>query len=327
MRAAYEEAGILMRRKDISKVIADPGTAAAEREKLQAVLEAREFALSLGLTPKDSFTKYSKVDSDVLVWVLLGAKPDSFDLYTWWFPIVGHVPYKGFFEKKDAEKAALKLEQKGYETWVRGSEAMSTLGWFNDPLLSTTLRHEELHVVNTVIHEILHSTVWLKNHVDFNESLANFVGHEGAVDFYQRKLAGCDAANAACADNGNKKVAAAEADRLREYELADAVAALYGELDALYKSSASRGAKLKGREEIFNKVVSPLRAKYPQMKILNRINNAEIIQLKLYLTSLRDFAVFHAKLGRDWQRFISALSAIADKVAAEDRDPFELLRE
>jgi len=135
IRAAYEEGKILMNRKEIAEAIAAPDTSPDERNKLELVLEAREFAIGMGLTPGESFTKFTHVDRDTLAWVVLGSKPDSFTLYTWWFPIVGRVPYKGFFEKASADAAAAALERRGYESWVRGTEAISTLGWFNDPVL------------------------------------------------------------------------------------------------------------------------------------------------------------------------------------------------
>ena len=97
IRAAYEESKILINREDIPDVIADPATSLDEQAKLLKVVAAREFAKNLGLNPQDSFTTYSRVDRDILAWVVVGSKPDAFALHTWWFPIVGSVPYKGFF--------------------------------------------------------------------------------------------------------------------------------------------------------------------------------------------------------------------------------------
>ena len=105
MRAAYEEAMILWRAEPITTIL-EIETNQEKARKLHRVLEAREFAASLGFEPGDSFTRYSELDREVLAWILIGSRRDAFDLYTWWFPVVGTVPYKGFFEREDAESAA-----------------------------------------------------------------------------------------------------------------------------------------------------------------------------------------------------------------------------
>ncbi|NLF25648.1 MAG: aminopeptidase [Deltaproteobacteria bacterium] len=181
-QAVYQESLILLRRRSISKVIADPNTHPDLKIKLQLVLDARAFAMRIGLEPRGSFTKYTHMDQDVLTWVLAASRPDAFILKQWWFPFVGRVPYRGFFEKADALSAAAALQDQGYETSIRGAEAFSTLGWFNDPVLSTTLQRSAPSIVETVLHESTHSTIWVPGHVDFNESLANFVGIQGTLD-------------------------------------------------------------------------------------------------------------------------------------------------
>lgn len=317
IEAAYTHSKILLGREKIDRVIADPSTSAEEREKLSTVRAARRFAAEMGLAPGDSFTRYSRVNRDVLAWVVAGSKPDRFELHTWWFPIVGTVPYKGYFDRADADAAAARLEKRGFETWVRGTEAFSTLGWFNDPVLSTTLRHDHTSIANTVIHESVHSTIWVPDHVDFNESLANFVGAQGALDF-ARSLTPADA----------QRVADAESSRHREFEIGEAVMRLYDALDALYASAASREEKLAQRAVIFEREMASVRATYPTLRILRTINNAEIIQLKLYLTALPDFAALFERENRDWRRFITRIGEIKARVEADrSTDPFALLKE
>ena len=176
LRAAWEEGKILNRRRPISSIVADTATDWETREKLMLVLQARQFAAdTLGLNAGKSYTLFSRVDSDTLVMVLSAAYKDRFQPHTWWFPIVGRVPYKGFFDFDDAEKARRKLEARGLDTYLRPSAAFSTLGWFNDPLLSTLLRYDHVSLANTVIHEIFHNTYFAPGQAVFNESLANFV--------------------------------------------------------------------------------------------------------------------------------------------------------
>lgn len=317
LEAAYTHSKILLSRRDIDTVITTADTPAEERSKLETVVHAREFARSIGLEPGNSFTHYARVDGDVLAWVVVGARPDAFELHTWWFPIVGTVPYKGYFDRADAAAEAARLERRGYETWVRGTEAFSTLGWFNDPVLSTTLRHDHTSIATTVIHESVHSTVWIPDHVAFNESLANFVGVRGALDFARATFP---------ADHD--RVVAAHAGLTRELALGSAIVALHSALEELYRSDLDRPTKLARRHDIFEREVAPLRATYPQLRILRSINNAEIMQLKLYLTALPDFAALFAREGEDWRRFIERIRSIKARVESDSTtDPFAVLRE
>jgi len=324
IRAAYEEGKILMNRKEIAEAIAAPDTSPDERNKLELVLEAREFAIGMGLTPGESFTKFTHVDRDTLAWVVLGSKPDSFTLYTWWFPIVGRVPYKGFFEKASADAAAAALERRGYESWVRGTEAISTLGWFNDPVLSTTLRNEPPRVVNTVIHEILHSTVWIPNHVPFNESLANFVGNKGTAQFYAARKNRCIEHCETLAAEAVQGCRALQA----EMQFAARIEALYAELETIYSGPLARAEKLRQREEVFARHTARLRELFPKMKILQKINNAELMQLKLYMTQLMLFEALYQKLNGSWDAFLAAMRDIAAATAKDAAaDPFKLLEQ
>ncbi len=322
IRAAYEESKILLASRDIKAVLQNRNTTEQERHKLTLVLAARDFAKSLGLNPKKSFTKYTRIEGDVLSWVVVAARKDSFELHSWWFPIVGSVPYKGFFDKEDALTEQRRLEKLGYESSVRGAEAFSTLGWFNDPVLSTTLKHDDLRIVNTVIHESVHSTVWIPDHVDFNESLANFVGFEGAKKFYQQKSDNCTACEE---DHTLAQLAVKSAER--EIWIADLIDKLYRDLDTLYKSNKSAEEKITGRVSIYAPYREELFAKFPGIKLLDKLNNAEIMQLKLYLTNLKDFGHLFTSCGQDWQVFIGKIREIKEQVEKEKQtDPFVLLK-
>src|SRR5467141_3675047 len=123
-RGAWEEAKILSRRQPIAELVADPKTPKAAREKLKVVLAAREYARdSLRLRTKDSFTTYSRLDHDTLVLVVSAAYRDRLKPYTWWFPIVGRVPYKGYFDFKGAKRDAGHLFDEGFDVYVRPSDA------------------------------------------------------------------------------------------------------------------------------------------------------------------------------------------------------------
>jgi predicted aminopeptidase len=294
---------------------------------LKLVRAARNFAPTVGLDPGESFTQFSRVDRDILAWVLVASQRDSFTLHTWWFPVVGTVPYKGFFEKDEAIDAAKELEAQGYEGWVRGTEAFSTLGWFNDPVLSTTLKHAELDIVNTVLHESVHTTVWIPDHVDFNESLANFFAHQVTVQFFDRLARTCEEKKfSGCAPH---MVDVALDDLHAEFELSRIVTSLYTSLDELYKSGKSREEKLKTRGEIFERELGPHRESLARLKYFTAINNAQVMQFKLYLTGFDLFkGLYDRKLG-DPKAFLQEMTAIRDKIQAAEGakpNPFDLLK-
>lgn len=328
LRAAYEQGKILSARRSIADVLKDPATPAEQREKLQIVLDARAFAESKGLNPGDSFTTYASVSRDPLAWVVVASRKDSFLLRTWWFPIVGRVPYKGFFDKEDAERQLNELVQEGYEGSMRGTEAFSTLGWFNDPVMSTTLKNNPVRIANTVIHESVHSTVWIPSNVNFNESLANFVGSVASVEFWSRRVEECESVGAECSQD-RERLEAARKDEQAQYELSGVIDELYGALEVLYGDSAlTTEEKVARRVPLFFKVMAPFYAKYPKANVLREVNNADIMQLKLYLTKLGLFKDLYTKVGGDLGRFIDTIRQVESKLKEDSsKDPFVVLRD
>jgi predicted aminopeptidase len=328
IQAAYNQSKILLGRRQIEKVISDPETDPTDRSKLKLVLEARAFAATIGLTPGGSFTAYTDIGKDTLAWVVVASRKDSFSLYTWWFPIVGTVPYKGFFSEADAIAQAKELEADGYESSVRGTEAFSTLGWFNDPVLSTTLKNPPVRIANTVLHESVHATVWIPGNVAFNESLANFVGGQATIEFYRAQQQECHRAHAECAA-ADTFVAAAERDLAFQLEFGDTVTRLVDALEGLYGSqSLSREQKLERRERVFQEAVAPFRKHYPATSVLKTVNNAEIIQYKLYLTKLRLFEKLFVQSHGSWSVFFEKIREVQRAIHDDGtRDPFVVLND
>lgn len=189
LQAGWEEAKLLESARPIEAAIRDTTTPPELRNKLRLVLDARDFAeRSLGLRPGDAFTSYAALDRDTLLLVVSAAPRFELRWKTWWFPIVGSVPYKGFFDFERARAAAGRLRAEGYDVYVRPAAAFSTLGWFPDPVLSTTLDADSVAVVETVVHEITHTTWFPSGHADFSESFATFAGHAGAIAFFCEAL-------------------------------------------------------------------------------------------------------------------------------------------
>jgi len=180
VKAGLAEWRILRAREPIGDVVRDPNLDPRVRDKLAWVIEARTFAReALGLEFGDVYSTYVELESDTLAHILSAAPIGRLEAKTWWFPIVGRVPYRGYFDLEDALAAERDLVEDGYDTFLRPTAAFSTLGWFSDPVLSTFLAADEVDLVDTVIHELTHVHLFLPGAARFNESFAQFIGGVG----------------------------------------------------------------------------------------------------------------------------------------------------
>lgn len=318
IRAGYEEAKILSRRQSIAELVRDTATPAETREKLRLVLRARAFAAdSLALDVGDSYTTFSRLDSDTLAMIVSAAHRDRFEAYTWWFPIVGRVPYKGYFSLSKARAAVADLEAKGLDTYLRPTSAFSTLGWFNDPLVSPLLRYDSVSLASTVIHELTHNTLYLPGQAGFNESFAEFVGGRGAVELF-------------CGGEGRGTPECSRATGLWADELifGGYLSDLVAQLEALYAdSSIALPEKLRTREEIFRRSQQVFSDSVrPRFQVANYasfgrdpLNNATLISRRLYYQRLDLFDALYTRAGRGSLR--RTIQLVLD--ATEDsEDPF-----
>ncbi len=309
-----------MRRRSIPDIIADPQTKPQIAAKLRVVLAARGFAAdSLRLEAKESFTTYSQLDTDTLVLVLSGAYKDRLVAHTWWFPIVGRVPYKGYFDFNAARAAAKDLEKQGLDVYLRPSPAFSTLGWFNDPLLSTSLRADSLDLANTVIHELTHNTFYAPGGAVFNETFANFVGARGAAWFFRSR------GSTKAADNEDAQWA-------DEKLMARFWEALYRSVDSAFKAHPTSAAERlvardtvyrRGRNRLVQELGPQLRTYSPRGLERVRLDNAALLAHRIYLTDVDLFDAVWAREGGDLRRTFATVVRLAK---AQPKDPFGALR-
>ncbi|MEO5510254.1 MAG: aminopeptidase [Longimicrobiales bacterium] len=318
IRAGLHEARILSRRRPIARVIEDPATAPAVRHKLDVVLQARAYAEhSLDLAAGDSYTTYSWVSHDTLLMVVTASRPDRFQAHTWWFPVVGRVPYKGYFDFEKAYADAAKLREQGLDTYVRPSGAFSTLGWFNDPLLSTILRYGDVSLATTVVHEILHNTVYIPSQVAFNESFASFVGDRGAIDF----LCARDGESAPTCDLAKRNWHDTLLYGAFLSDLVHRLEAVYRREDLTTAAKLTQKVALLAAAKVrFSAEVEPSLQTTGYRGFLNQeVNNATLIGVRLYYERLEVFERVYERYGGDLPR---ATRAMIDAAKASPSDPY-----
>lgn len=171
---------IMSSARSIASVLNDPDTSEVLRERLQSVLEMREFASDeLGLPDNASYRRYADLGRQHVVWNVFAAPELSVEPMTWCFPMVGCLVYRGYFSEQVARDFAHDLENKGYDTIVAGISAYSTLGWFSDPVLNTFVDRSDAELAGLIFHELSHQVIYIKDDSVFNESLATAVELEG----------------------------------------------------------------------------------------------------------------------------------------------------
>ena len=319
LRAGYEEVRILLRRRPLDRLIADPSTSEARRARFELVLQARRFgADSLGLKVGKTYTSFVDVGRDTLVLVMSASPRLQLAEHTWWFPIVGRVPYHGYFSLSAARRDASKLERRGFDTYLRPAGAFSTLGWFGDPLFSTALSRDSSQLVETILHEVTHNTVWAPGSVAFNESFAMFAGSRGAEKFFRSR--------------GDSALAARTAALWEDEKRLDAFyAGLAAVLDSVYRYGADSAAKEAGRAQAFARARETMRGPlrravraYPIDWLSEQpLNNATVVAARVYRTKLDLFdRVLDVKDG-DLREAIRAIVAAVN--AERGADPYETI--
>jgi predicted aminopeptidase len=321
LRAGYEQARILQARRPIADVVADPATPPEVRRKLDLVVQARTYAASvLDLDAGDSYTTFSRIDRDTLALVVSAARRDRLEAITWWFPIVGRVPYKGFFNPDRARAEAERLDRRGYDVYLRTVGAFSTLGWFNDPLLSTMLRYDDVGLASTVIHELTHNTIFIPGRVSFNESFATFVGDRGAIDFFctrdGEEAATCQQASDEWHDNV-----------LFARYLGEVIAALE---EVYARENLDVEARVAARDQVFQAAQQRYADHYADQARTTRfqgmsrarLDNARILAWRLYYDRLH---LFDAALAAHDGDLPAAVRRIITAAEATPEDPFAAL--
>ena len=284
---------------------------AADEEFARRVNDIRRFAMEeLGLAMSKNYTRYVELDRNYLAAVVSASAKDSFNRYEWSFPVVGAMPYKGFFDTEDARKERVKLEKKDLDVWIRGVDAFSTLGWFKDPLYSYMRDYSPGRLADLIIHELVHATVFVKGQVQFNEELAEFIGSEGARLYIETRY-GADSEE-------YREMFASEDDSKKFVEF---IQELIAELNILYSSDLEREKKLMEKEAIINAAKERFDAEYESRFSSDNyrgfsklpVNNAYLELYRLYHAEDNFFADLYERSGRNLPAFIAAAKTVTKK--------------
>ena len=170
-----------------AEALADPCVAEKVKQRLKLIEELRAFAASDLHLPTKSFGKYCDLKRPYVVWVVYAAPEFSIESKKWWYPLVGSLKYRGFFNEKDAAVEAAHLKKKGYDVFVGGVEAYSTLGYLADPVLNTFLHRSDGELAELIFHELTHAKLFIPGDTDFNEAFATANGQEGVRRWMRSK--------------------------------------------------------------------------------------------------------------------------------------------
>ncbi|MEZ4318855.1 MAG: aminopeptidase [Myxococcota bacterium] len=308
---------LLWGRVPIDEAIASGRYSDDEVRQLQRIGEIKAYGVQIGLAGSQNYDSINPT-WDHTIWNLSASDPVKFENVRWWFPIVGSMPYIGYFDRVPADEKKAELEAEGYDVYLRTAGAYSTLGWFRDPVMPAMLKWDEYRLANTILHELTHATVWIRGSVQFNESFANFVGDEAARSYMVDRY-GPDSA----------EVTAME-DRIRDGEdWRTFMRGIYHDLDAVYTDDAlSRDDKLAQKAAILGSLGQRIDGvgfrdpeRYRKYVTESDWNNARMMQFRTYNRSRDWFDQLYQREQSDLPRFMARVQ----EIAANADDPYRAL--
>ncbi|MCI0535253.1 MAG: aminopeptidase [Verrucomicrobiales bacterium] len=316
---------ILANARPIEPLLVDPAVSPLLRQRLRLVLEIRQFAQDeLHLPADGNYLRYVDLHRRFVVWNVHAARSLSLEPKSWWYPIVGRLKYKGYFSESEAHRYARKLELEGYDVYVGGVAAYSTLGWFRDPVLNTFVFDEETELAELLFHELAHQRVFARGDTDFNEAFATAVAEEGLRRWLRAKS---DAA----------ALAKARTDWVRKRQFVDLVSKTRARLREVYDEKEagagplaldlqlSLSAKRSVKEQLFDE----LRRDYERLKnewggydrydawFRSSLNNAKLNTVDTYYKLVPAFQDLLQSQGVDLQKFYREAKALSALPKAE----------
>ena len=306
---------ILTKRRPVEEVLADPATPPETRRQLELVQRLREFASrELQLPDNHSYRSYADLDRPFAVWNIFAAPELSLEPKKWCFIVAGCVPYRGYFARDKAEQFATSLKQKGYDVYVGGVPAYSTLGWFNDPLLNTFINRSEAELAGLLFHELAHQKIYVSGDSAFNESFATVIELEGVKRWFQQ--------------SGNTKEAEAYRQKIQRREKFTALVLKHRtRLKEIYASDLSDTEKRLAKMRVFGELrndYATLKADWGGYTVFDNwfkqdLNNAHLAAIGMYSQYVAAFQKLLAQQGGDFTAFYRSVKEIAN-LPKDERD-------
>ncbi len=314
-----DQIGLVLKADDINSIVDDGQIDENIRDQLKLIPEIMKFGDKVGFPQTKAYSKYTQLQREVFLHSLSASKKDKFEDYIWKWPFVGKLSYKGFIEKDDALEEQSKLKDYDYDTHIGKSSAMSTLGIFPDPIITTMMNESDVTVlVNTIYHERTHQLFFRKDEVIFNENSAVLLGSITALDFLKEKF------------GDNSEEHQTQIIRINDELLfSEFIDEFYNELEQLYLSDLTPNEKIEKREEIFQKHLQKFEVVKEKLSESfknfdqEEINNAYILSLYRYYGKLHKYYKVHEKLGNNLQRTINFFN----DAAHSSEEPDEAIKE
>ena len=294
MQAINGQLGVMRAARPLDSWLADPATSTELRTRLEKARDIRAFASrSLALPENGSYASYADLQRPYVVWNVYAAPEFSVEARRECFPFTGCVSYRGFFSESAARRHAERLRAEGYDVHVGGVPAYSTLGWFDDPLLSTFILYPDVQLARLLFHELAHQIAYARDDTTFNESFAVVVEEEG-VRRWLKALGRGD------------ELATFQAAQARKRTFAAAVSETRQRLAAIYEGDmpAAEKAKLKAAE------FARLRAQYGNV-VPREPNNAFLVSVSVYTQLVPAFERLLAQSGGDLRAFYAKVRELA----------------
>lgn len=297
---------VLSKREPIADVLADPDTPEELVRRLELVEDARAFAVTeLGLPDNGSYTTYVDLERDFVVWNVFATEEFSLRPKQWCYPIVGCVAYRGYFREAAADSHAERLDAAGYDVHTGGVSAYSTLGRFEDPVLNTMMRWDDVQLVSVLFHELAHQVLYIKNDTAFNESFATAVEEFGIERYLVHR--GMEAMYASYE----------ERKELRR-RLTAHVEAARADLETYYGETLDDDEKRLLKEDRFERLEADLRAELERSGrdadafLARPFNNARTVSFALYEGRLPEFRRLLENCGDDLTCFYDEARRISE---------------
>lgn len=307
-QAIHGQLKILHARESIDSVLADVSIDEEVKSKLNLISDAKQFAnVTLSLPTEDLYTSFVQLDSPYVVWNVFAALPFSISPKTWCYPVIGCLSYRGYFAEEDAIHYAAKLKRKGYEVFVGGISAYSTLGWFNDPILSSFLYRNDEQLAGLLFHELSHQLLYFDGDTTFNESFATTVELEGIKRYLNKPEQQTRYNNYLLTQHHRQQFITLMIDY--RYKL-----------NTLYQSTKSEAQMIAGKEQLFNELKTDYHAMsehWPSSNnythwLNNQLNNAKLNTLATYHTLVKPLQQLLHQHRNDLPAFYNACLAMKE---------------